>query len=105
MVLPAPLPLILFIAVCEDRDLLPRDTIHEAYDIKGFSAAKNPRWESFKALFSHINAGFQNPRQPERSIPADNGGLFAPPSPRYSGQRQLNLWLTSPRYSGERGWG
>jgi hypothetical protein len=64
---------IIFIAFCEDRKLLPVNTIHRAYSVNGFSAAVNPRWDSFKNLFRFIDLG--NDRA---NIPRYNGGLFAP---------------------------
>ena len=64
---------IVFIAFCEDRQLLPERIIPEAYNVKGFGFADNPRWQSFKALFRFIDSG-----KPERNIPKYNGGLFAP---------------------------
>ncbi len=62
---------IIFIAFCEDRNLLPENTIQRAWSVNGFSMAVNPRWESFKALFEHVNKG--NARA---GIPRYNGGLF-----------------------------
>lgn len=63
---------ILFIAFAEDRELLPPKTLENA-----FSAADpyNPRpiWENFKGLFRAIDKG-----STALSIPAYNGGLFAP---------------------------
>jgi len=64
---------IVFIAFCEDRLLLPERIIAEAYDVKGFGLADNPRWQSFKSLFRFIDQGKR-----DRNIPPYNGGLFAP---------------------------
>ncbi len=63
---------VIFIAFCEDRDLLPPKTLETAYNVKGFSVAQNPRWESFKVLFRMVDVG-----APKSNIPAYNGGLFA----------------------------
>jgi hypothetical protein len=62
---------ILFCAFCEDRGLLPAETIKRAYE---HSDPYNPRpvWENFRGLFRSVNAG-----NPALSIPAYNGGLFA----------------------------
>jgi hypothetical protein len=62
---------VLFCSFCEDRGLLPADTIGHAY---GHADPYNPRpiWENFRGLFHAIDKG--NPRL---SIPAYNGGLFA----------------------------
>jgi len=64
---------IMFIAFCEDRGLLPGDTIKTAYkSLPGFSAATNPRWQNFKSLFRFVDAGSD-----QHHIPPYNGGLFA----------------------------
>lgn len=62
---------ILFCAFCEDRGLLPPDTIQKAY---AHSDPYNPRpiWDNFRGLFRAVNVG-----NPALSIPAYNGGLFA----------------------------
>jgi hypothetical protein len=62
---------ILFCAFCEDRGLLPAETIHKAYE---HSDPYNPRpiWENFRGLFRAINVG-----NTALNIPAYNGGLFA----------------------------
>ena len=62
---------ILFCAFCEDRGLLPAETIARAYR---HSDPYNPRpiWDNFKGLFRAVNKG-----NPALSIPAYNGGLFA----------------------------
>ena len=62
---------VLFCAFCEDRHLLPSDTIQSAFS---HSDPYNPKpiWENFLGLFRAVdrgNAGLQ--------IPAYNGGLFA----------------------------
>ncbi len=64
---------IIFIAFCEDRDLLPTETIKAAYEkLPGFSPVTNPRWQNFKNLFRFVDGG-----SPDKRIPAYNGGLFA----------------------------
>ncbi|HJT79252.1 MAG TPA: N-6 DNA methylase, partial [Gemmataceae bacterium] len=63
---------VLFIAFCEDRGLLPADSIARAYR---HADPYNPRpiWDNFRGLFRAVNEG---------SAPLDitpyNGGLFAP---------------------------
>ena len=64
---------IIFIAFCEDRQLLPEKTIPKAYSVAGFHAVTNPRWQNFKNLFRFIDAGNE-----AHGIPRYNGGLFAP---------------------------
>ncbi len=63
---------IMFIAFCEDRSLLPENTIPKAYTVAGFHAVTNPRWQNFKHLFRFIDEGSQT-----HDIPRYNGGLFA----------------------------
>ena len=64
---------IMFIAFCEDRQLLPEKTIPKAYTVAGFYAVTNPKWQNFKNLFRFIDAGSET-----NGIPQYNGGLFAP---------------------------
>lgn len=64
---------IIFIAFCEDRQLLPEKTIPKAYTVAGFHAVTNPRWQNFKNLFRFIDTGNET-----HGIPKYNGGLFAP---------------------------
>lgn len=64
---------VIFIAFCEDRDLLPQKTLETAWNVKGFHAVTNPRWQSYKNLFRMVDAG----GPPLSGIPAYNGGLFA----------------------------
>ena len=62
---------VLFCAFCEDRGLLPADTVgrafahHDPYNPK-------PIWENFRGLFRAIDTGNAG-----LNIPAYNGGLFA----------------------------
>ncbi len=63
---------VIFIAFCEDRQLLPADTIRHARQVTGFAAVTNPRWQSFKNLFRFIHVGNDG-----YGIPKYNGGLFA----------------------------
>ncbi len=62
---------ILFCAFCEDRGLLPVETIRKAYE---HSDPYNPRpiWENFRGLFRSIDVG-----NTALNIPPYNGGLFA----------------------------
>lgn len=62
---------ILFCSFCEDRGLLPAETIRRAYE---HSDPYNPRpiWENFRGLFRAVNLG-----NTSLNIPAYNGGLFA----------------------------
>jgi Eco57I restriction-modification methylase len=63
---------IIFIAFCEDRGLLPQDSIAQAYaNLPPFYRVTNPRWQNFLNLFRSIDKG---------NLPSDiapyNGGLF-----------------------------
>ncbi len=62
---------VLFVAFCEDRGLLPTESIRKAYEHKDLY---HPRgvWENFRALFRAIDQG-----NPALGIHAYNGGLFA----------------------------
>ena len=70
---------VIFIAFCEDRNLLPSGTIKRAYEeLPAFTAITNPRWQNFKALFRFVDKGGPaRPNDPNGRIPAYNGGLFA----------------------------
>lgn len=65
---------IIFIAFCEDRDLLPSKSLEKAWkDIPPFSRVTNPRWQNFRALFEGVDKGHK-----ELNLPVGyNGGLFA----------------------------
>jgi hypothetical protein len=62
---------VLFIAFCEDRGLLPAQTIQRAYDHRD---PYNPRplWDNFRGMFRAIDVG-----NDELDIRKYNGGLFA----------------------------
>jgi len=65
---------IIFIAFCEDRELLPENSLKATRtDIRMYSRAKNPAWENFLDLFTAIDKGAKG----KREITAFNGGLFA----------------------------
>lgn len=63
---------VLFCAFCEDRGLLPPETVRHAFSHRD---PYNPRpiWENFRGLFRAVDLG-----NPALQIPAYNGGLFAP---------------------------
>ncbi|MBI5762745.1 MAG: N-6 DNA methylase [Planctomycetes bacterium] len=64
---------IIFIAFCEDRQLLPENSLADTKaDIRRYSRAKNPAWENFLDLFTAIDKGAKG----KREITAFNGGLF-----------------------------
>ncbi len=62
---------ILFCAFCEDRGLLPADTIQRAYEHRD-PYHPRPIWDNFRGLFRSIDTGNAG-----LNIPAYNGGLFA----------------------------
>jgi len=62
---------VLFIAFAEDKGLLTKGTLKDAYTTKNHYSPQ-PAWENFKGLFNAIDKG--NPRL---NIPGYNGGLFA----------------------------
>ncbi|HEX7376306.1 MAG TPA: hypothetical protein VF278_04305 [Pirellulales bacterium] len=65
---------VLFCAFCEDRGLLPTETIRKAYEHRD-PYHPRPIWDSFRGLFDSINRG-----NAALGIHAYNGGLFAPDS-------------------------
>ena len=62
---------VLFIAFAEDKGLLTKGTLKDAYTTKNHYSPQ-PAWENFKGLFNAIDKG--NSRL---NIPGYNGGLFA----------------------------
>lgn len=65
---------IIFIAFCEDRELLPERCLERASkDIPAFSKVTNPRWHNFLGLFHAVNKGSHGTPKIDRF----NGGLFA----------------------------
>lgn len=62
---------VLFCAFCEDRSLLPPDTVRSAFTHRDPYNPK-PIWENFRGLFRSVDAGNAGLK-----IPAYNGGLFA----------------------------
>ncbi len=63
---------IIFIAFCEDRELLPPKSLSEAWAyVAPFERATPRKWKNFLALFESIDKGNVN-----RNIPPYNGGLF-----------------------------
>jgi hypothetical protein len=65
---------IIFIAFCEDRELLPENLLEATRTgVRMYSRAKNPAWENFLDLFAAVDKGAKG----KREISAFNGGLFA----------------------------
>lgn len=66
---------IIFIAFCEDRDLLNENCIKRASEsVAAFSKFKNPLWQNFLGLFAEVDRGGRN-------VGVDrgyNGNLFKP---------------------------
>jgi hypothetical protein len=62
---------VLFCAFCEDRGLLPTETIRKAYEHRD-PYHPRPIWDNFRGLFHCINLG-----NAALGIHAYNGGLFA----------------------------
>ena len=61
---------VLFCAFCEDRGLLPSETIRKAYEHRD-PYQPRPIWDNFRGLFGSINRG-----NAALGIHAYNGGLF-----------------------------
>ena len=63
---------IIFVAFCEDRNLLPDRSLYKAYNqIPPFYQVTNPRWQNFLSLFRNIDEG-----SPTGDIAPYNGNLF-----------------------------
>ena len=63
---------IIFVAFCEQRNLLPENSIHKAWSqYSPFEQVTNPRWQNFLKLFDSIDKG-----NPQLGISPFNGGLF-----------------------------
>ncbi|HUS91102.1 MAG TPA: DNA methyltransferase [Phycisphaerae bacterium] len=63
---------IVFVAFCEDRGLLPRDSIGRAWrEVAAFARVTNPRWRNFLSLFRSIDEG-----NAASGVPPYDGGLF-----------------------------
>ncbi len=49
---------IIFIAFCEDRELLPSDAIEKAFnDVPPYARVTNPKWQNFLNLFRAVDEG------------------------------------------------
>jgi hypothetical protein len=65
---------IIFIAFCEDRELLPEKCLERAHgSVQAFSKVRNPRWHNFLGLFNAVDKGNEGVPRIDRF----NGGLFA----------------------------
>jgi hypothetical protein len=63
---------IIFVAFCQNRDLLPKHSIHRAWSqVSPFEQVTNPKWQNFLKLFKSIDKG-----NPEWGVSPYNGGLF-----------------------------
>jgi hypothetical protein len=64
---------IIFVAFCEDRELLPPNSIGKAWEqLPPFYRVTNPKWQNFLNLFHSIDEGNEN-----NGIPPYDGGLFS----------------------------
>lgn len=72
---------ILFILFCEDRGLLPANSINTIIQqweqLKDLDAYQ-PLYSRFQNYFNRINEGYKSPKNPSEDIFAYNGGLFKP---------------------------
>jgi hypothetical protein len=66
---------IIFVAFCEDRELLPPKSIDQSWEyVAPFERGTPRKWKNFLALFESIDKGNVNRDPP---IPPYNGGLFS----------------------------
>jgi hypothetical protein len=64
---------IIFVAFCEQRGLLPENSIHRAWSqYSPFEQVTNPKWQNFLKLFNNIDKG-----NLQFGISPFNGGLFS----------------------------
>jgi len=64
---------IIFVAFCEDRELLPPKSLGESWAyVAPFERVTHRKWKNFLALFDSIDKGNVN-----RNIPPYDGGLFS----------------------------
>lgn len=72
---------ILFVFFCEDRGLLPINSINTIIQqweqLKDLDAYQ-PLYSRFQNYFNRINEGYKSPKNPSENIFAYNGGLFKP---------------------------
>lgn len=72
---------ILFILFCEDRGLLPENSVSKIIaqweQLKDLDAYQ-PLYARFQNYFNRINEGYTSPKNPSENIFAYNGGLFKP---------------------------
>lgn len=88
---------IVFIAFCEDRDLITARTLARAYDdLPRFVKKTNPRWENFVNLFHAIDAGHVD-LGIDRGY---NGNLFKP-DPDIDGLDLDDHWTAFFKHIGE----
>jgi len=59
---------ILFVAYCEDRQLLPENLIKDAYEFVN-PYVEQPIWDNYKAIFSWVQNGNPNYRSPLNTYP------------------------------------
>jgi hypothetical protein len=63
---------IIFVAFCEDKNLLPPKSLKEAWEVVApFERVTNPKWQNFLTLFRSIDEGNER-----RRIPPYDGILF-----------------------------
>ena len=63
---------IIFVAFCKDRELLPKNSISDAWSKEPpFHRVTNPKWRNFFELFRSVEQGNER-----RGIPPYDGGLF-----------------------------
>lgn len=88
---------IIFIAFCEDRDLLNEKCLDRAYSTyPAFQMVKNQRWQNFLGLFHHVDVGSE-------SVGVRDGynGLLFKPDPEIDGlELSDEPWTTAFRTFG-----
>ncbi|HVX11927.1 MAG TPA: DNA methyltransferase [Pirellulales bacterium] len=89
---------IIFIAFCEDRDLLAENCLKRASErVAAFSQARNPLWQNFLGLFAEVDRGGNN-------VGIDNGyngNLFKPDAEIDNLQLDDEPWIRGFKNFGE----
>lgn len=89
---------IIFIAFCEDCELLPEKCLDLAFNaVPAFSRVTNPRWHNFLALFQALDKGGSI----KPLINAFNGGLFTPDPPIDELELSDDEWASAFRGFGD----
>jgi len=90
---------IIFIAFCEDRELLKEHCLKRASEtVSAFVPARNPLWQNFLGLFTQVDRGGKNAGV---DPPGYNGNLFKPDPEIDNLELEDDSWIAGFRNFGE----